>query len=330
MTDTGDAQATGLTEDQAASAFEAMLAHDEGDSSEPENEETAPEQADAEEADGEAEPDEDGEEDDASEEAEGPPAPKTYKVKAAGQELEVSEEELIRGYQREADYSRDKNAIAEERRALRAEAQQIQQERETYANLLPALQQQLQADPYADVDLDALRNGSTDDRAEYAAIIADRQARREQLQAIEAEQQRLNAEQQRQQRMQFSELMSTESQRLLEARPEWRDPEKAQADRKAVIDAAAARGVTEAELNAIADHRVMLLLLDAADGQRLRKQYEAAKPKAQAKIVAVKTARPGAASQQPSKVSDPARLRDRLRRTGSVNDAAALFEKFIT
>jgi hypothetical protein len=318
-TDTGDAQATGLTEYQAVGAFEAMLAREEGDSDEAEGAEAEQEPAEAEEAEEpEGEPEEDEPSDD---ETDDEPAP-LYTVKVNGEELQVPLDELVKGYSREADYSRNKNALAEAQKAIEAEKAALNPERELYRTLLPQLKAQLEADPYATIDLEHLR---VNDPAEYAAVKADQATRKEQLAAVEAEQQRLTRAQQEEQANAFKAHLQQEQQRLVAAVPEWKDPEKAKAGFAEITAAAKARGFTDQDLANISDHRLYLLLRDAAAGQRLN----ASKPKAQAKVSAVKTARPGAGTQQPTKVSDYNRLRAKLRETGSEKVAAQLWEKFL-
>lgn len=53
--------------------------------------------------------------------------PQMYTVKVDGQELQVPLEELLNGYQRQADYSRKTQALADERRQLQAQMAQYQQ-----------------------------------------------------------------------------------------------------------------------------------------------------------------------------------------------------------
>src|SRR5262249_18379216 len=102
------------------------------------------------------EPDEDsGASDDEDEdEDDGAEREPRYKVKAGGEETEVTLKELIKGYQRGADYTRKTTRLAEERRGiesakadLEAERTAVALDRQRYAGRLegriPALQQQL-------------------------------------------------------------------------------------------------------------------------------------------------------------------------------------------
>ena len=61
-------------------------------------------------------------------------------------------------------------------------------------------------------------------------------------------------------------------------------------------------------------------------------QYDRLKaktPQTREKVEKVKAAKPGAASSSPPRAKKIGDARDRLRKTGSVNDAAALFEQML-
>ena len=68
-----------------------------------------------------------------------------YTIKVDGEELEVGIDELKNGYQRQADYTRKSQALAEQRKeteAIQSERMQLEQERQMYANGLQMLQEQ--------------------------------------------------------------------------------------------------------------------------------------------------------------------------------------------
>ena len=60
----------------------------------------------------------------------------SYTVKVDGEEVEVNLDELRNGYQRQADYTRKSQSLAEQRKAYEANLQAVQQEREQYAQVL--------------------------------------------------------------------------------------------------------------------------------------------------------------------------------------------------
>ena len=130
MENTNPQGSESLDVNQAASAFMGLM----GDSDEAEQgqSEEQPEELQA--------SDEDDAEYSEEEEIE-QPKPK-YKVKAAGEEIEVDEEELIKGYQQGVDYTKKSQALAEQRKAVEAERihlEQVKQERMAYAQKLQAL-----------------------------------------------------------------------------------------------------------------------------------------------------------------------------------------------
>ncbi len=130
MENTNPQGSESLNVNQAASAFESLM----GDSDE----------ASQGQSDGQTEQLEasDEVEQEYEEESEETVPKQRFKVKAAGEEIEVDEEELIKGYQQGADYTKKSQALAEQRKALEAERghlEQVKQERQAYAQKLQAL-----------------------------------------------------------------------------------------------------------------------------------------------------------------------------------------------
>ena len=121
-------------------------AEESNDKPEVENEEVATEaveetdeEALEEEVDEESEDEpEDTEEEDDSEEVEVEER-KTYRVKASGEEKDVTLDELVSGYQKSTDYTQKSQQLAEERKKVEAHAQEVQnamRTREAYAQKL--------------------------------------------------------------------------------------------------------------------------------------------------------------------------------------------------
>lgn len=318
---------SGLTEQQAAERFAQMLS-DDGQSDEGETqEEESSEQEDEPEGD---EPDEEASEesDDDAEEADGDEEqPATYAVKIDGEEVKVTLDEALKGYQRAQDYTRKTMALAEDRKAFDAEKATAAQDREAYREGLTRLEAFFaKADQDDSAAIEALRHT---DPAEYAARVVEKQRLEQQRQVIKDEQARVAAETQREadqaQQRQRAEYLQAEETKLIGALPEWKDPDKRKAGSKQVADYAAAIGVTPEELDVLADHRLVVALSDAAKWRAL----QAKKPAVQAKVEAVKTAKPGSANQPTSKVTDLTRSKQRLAKTGREQDAAAVFLKML-
>lgn len=315
MSEVGDAQATdGLSVADAAGAFEAMLAQ-EGDSEggeAPEGEDLQPEGELEPEGDGEPEEEpEDGEEYD-----EGSEQPPTYRVKVAGEEVEVPLPELLKGYSREADYTRKTMEHGETVKAFEAERQSFAAERERTTNLLRALETTFSQPAYTPEQLDYLRANNP---AEYAAAVADEVRRRDQASTVAAERQRLEHQAAAERKRAFEEAVQTEHAKLLSVRPEWKDEAKGKAAMDAARAYAKSIGVADDEFDQ-SDHRTRIALYEAAQWRAL----QAKKPTVAAKVEQVRTARPGSAV-RPGKATEVTRAQAQLAKTGSVNDAAALF-----
>ena len=325
-----NAQAVGsITVNQAAQSFASMLDAQEGvdtgaealpeeeqSNSESEGMESAEPQDEAEEFSEEVE----ATEEDAEEEA---PRDEKFVVKVDGKEIEVPKEELIRGYQREADYTRKTQKLAEERKFVESEFQQVRAERETYAQILGQLQQKLQEFEPQEPDWNRLE---VEDPTEYARQWTSHQRRQQQKYAVQAEQMRLNQMREVEAQKQINTVLAQETAILKEKIPEWTSPEKAKAEGKALLEYGQQLGFSEQELNGITDSRALLALHKAWKYDQMMSK----RPEFQAKIKkAPRMASPGSAGSVSSKSSDINNAKKRLAQTGSVRDAASLFEKFI-
>lgn len=104
--------------------------------------------------------------------------------------------------------------------------------------------------------------------------------------------------QSRQLQEQQAALLPREREKMLEARPEWRDPVKFEADRKVMSAYAKNLGFNDAELSSLADHRYMQVLHDAAQFRALQAQNPETLKRVRA---APQMARPGTRTQRDPK-----------------------------
>ena len=126
----GSGQDSPITLEDATSAFEGMLStpedsneqptEQEEDTQEVEVEETEEEELDADEADDDSDEDDSEVEDEEEVEEE-----QTFTVKAAGEEKEVTLDELKKSYQLGSDYTKKTQEIAEQRKVIDQEAKAI-------------------------------------------------------------------------------------------------------------------------------------------------------------------------------------------------------------
>jgi hypothetical protein len=268
--------------------------------------EDAPEEESAEE---QSEDDEESEEQD---------QPQTFTVKVDGKEVAVTLDELQKGYSRTQDYTRKTQQIAEVRKQVEQETQAIRAEREQYAQLLGALQAQLQTSE-PQVDLERLYHEDPIEWVRQKEVLRERQ---EKAYAIQAEQQRLSQLSQQEQQRAMEAHLESEKDALLAALPEWRDPKKAKAEKALVLESAKSVGFSDDDLKSVYDHRLVLLLRKAAMYDQMVSKRQGIKP-----VVnnGPRTAKPGAAGRV-STTTESTRAKQRLAKTGRVDDAASAIE----
>ena len=317
-----------LTVNEAANAFEGFLTAAEDSPEQPEADETeAEDSSDYEEAVEATEDDvvdaEDVDTDDDNE-VEEEEQPQTFRVKAAGEEKEVTLEELMQGYQLGADYTKKTQEVAELRKANEAERQAIEESkrvRDTYAQRLQAIEQFLtQGD--SQEDLAVMKEN---DPIGYAVKVAEMTEKKEQLNAVRAEQQRLDQQQQAEQSLAMQNFVAQEAQKLAQVLPEFSDKTKGEQVRNEIRNYGKSVGYTDNELAQVYDSRHVITLHKAMLYDKLQKS----KPSVKKKVAeAPKMVKSGTKVKQ--SVSDAQKKQmTRLRQTGKKEDAAALFENFI-
>jgi len=338
MTDGTPTQGTGIS--GAAQQFEAMMAA--GDSANqpaPNEESTTPEADEAEvlasdtteETPSEAPEGEDegAVEEEATAEEEAPqqtdPLDQIVTVKVDGKEQEVTLREALNGYSRTADYSRKTMELAEQRKAMAAEFQAVQEERQQYAQLLTALSQQLQAQQPQEPNWEKLYN---EDPLEYVRQKDLYRERQEKLVAAQIEMQRVTQVQEQEAKRALADYVNAEKAKLFEVIPQWKNEEVYLAERGKLREYGNQLGFSDEELSQAYDHRAVTALYKAMKYD----QMMANKPKPAA-------AQPGAPKAAPAggqtnvvpkrSATEVTRAKQRLAKTGRVQDAASIFETLL-
>jgi hypothetical protein len=262
---------------------------------------------------------EDGEEETEVEEVEEQPV---YRVTVDGEEIEVTQDELLNGYSRQQDYTRKTQELANQRKTIEQQAQELAQRDAIYAQLLPKMEAQLQGELVNEPDWDSLYNDDP------IAFVREKQLwdeKKEKLKAAQAEQQRLQQESYAQQQQLIAQQVQEGQKRLLEIIPEWKNAEVASKEKLAIRDYGInVLGYSSQEMDAIYDYRALLGLRNAWLNS---KTVEATKKKPTQKAPA-RVARPGTTTRKKS-VAPAKRAKQVLAKTGKVQDAAKVFEQFL-
>lgn len=246
------------------------------------------------------------------------PEPELYTVKTGGTEIQVTRDELVRGYQRLSDYTRKTQEVSAARQQVEAEAQRISAERAHYSQNLEQLSTVLQSTlpprpPLEMADTDPI--GYTQANARWEASV-------QQLQHVFGERQRIQEQHQQHVAAQQQQQLASAAQYLQELVPEWRDEKRAAKEKRAVAEHLRSRGYSDAEIAQAADPRAVAMALDA---MRYR-ELVANKPKVDERLKAApRVVKPGSGIAPPDKRKS---LTQQLKRSGG-NDfdiAAALID----
>lgn len=248
-----------------------------------------------------------------------------YKVKASGEEIEVTLDDLIKGYQREADYTKKTQTLAEQRKQVESERQVIEQaksQRDQYQERLAMIESALRT--YAPQEnLEALKET---DPIGYAVKVAEQTQREKQLQAVQMERARIAQQQQAEQSQNLNSHLAVEAQKLAEAIPEYADEQKSVQVKKDIRDYARKIGWSDEELASVYDSRAVLTLYRAMQYEKLMGNKAGVTKKVNE---APKMLKPGVSRQTDVNSEQTKKAMNQLKRTGNVRDAANAFERFI-
>ena len=248
--------------------------------------------------------------------------PLTFTVKVDGQDIEVTQEELINGYSRQQDYTRKTQELSQQRKTIEQQQAELAQRDAIYSQLLPKLEAQLKGELAGEPDWNKLYE---DDPVGYVREKQLWDEKKEKLQATQAEQQRLQQEAAQKQQEQIAQMVQEGQQKLLELIPEWQDPEVATKDKLAIREYGInVLGYTPQEMDAVYDYRALLGLRNA---WLQSKTVKAVKKKPTEKAKA-RVARPGTTN-RPKSVAPVKKAKQRLAKTGKPSDAAKVFEQLL-
>lgn len=257
-------------------------------------------------------------------EAQAPEAEPTVTVKIDGKDVEVPLSELKNGYQRQADYTRKTMEVSEQRKAAEAERSQALQERQAYAANLQRMQAQLEGalQQQQQTNWEELLQS---DPVEYLKQQHQAQARQAQLNQVYAEQQRVAALQQAEQAQVRQSYLAQQQEELLAKLPEWKDAQKAQAEKTALRDYLLESGYDRQTVETITDAKAVLLARKAMLYDQMVAKASAAAKKVS--TLPTKVERPGQ-GENPG-LDRRSSAYQRLSKTGKAEDAAALFASIL-
>ena len=244
----------------------------------------------------------------------------SYTVKVDGSEMEVTLDELLRGYQREADYTRKTSELSLEKSRhndmMQQSQSEINQKLSKLTELTSAAQQELQNE-YSNIDFEKLYE---DDPAEAARLEHKMRKRAENLQQIQRETQE-------NQMNEFQRYIQEQQAKVATLIPEFADPAKASKMKSDMRTYLTKLGYNDKEIASVYDSRQVMLIKDAMAFDKLKKSNVRVTKKV---AKAPKVLKPGVAKTKAEQASKQRRDKlNRLKKTGGVRDAARVFRDYL-
>ena len=239
-----------------------------------------------------------------------------HKVKVAGQEFDVTLDELRNGYQRDADYRRKTEELSNDRKNFQSESEK---QRLDYSQKLNELNQSLsvaQQDLNAEInsaDLDKLYDEDPTEAARVERKLKKKQdALNQSLQKAQTEQ-----------KQQFETFLQDQQRKLVSKMPEFSDPAKASSLKANMKNTLNNYGFNDQEVAQVYDHRIVMLVNDAMKYRSMQNS----KPNLAKKISKPSKVFSSGVKQGKTELNQKARKEkfSRLRKSGSVKDASSIF-----
>ena len=239
-----------------------------------------------------------------------------HKVKVAGQEFDVTLDELRNGYQRDADYRQKTEELSNQRKQFQSESEK---QRLDYSQKLNELNQSLsvaQQDLNAEInsaDLDKLYDEDPTEAARVERKLKKKQdALNQSLQKAQAEQ-----------KQQFETFLQDQQRKLVSKMPEFSDPANASSLKANMKNTLNNYGFNDQEVAQVYDHRIVMLVNDAMKYRSMQNS----KPNLAKKISKPSKVFSSGVKQGKTELNQKARKEkfSRLRKSGSTKDATSIF-----
>lgn len=211
-------------------------------------------------------------------------------VTVQGETFEVPFSELRSGYERQSDYTRKTQVLAEERRSLDTERQQIVQGGGQYVQQVQQLAQALAAEiktssPQVQAELEQLR---ASDPGEYSARMIDINRKEQLLQMAQAEQQRVY-------QAQMAQQVPQQREALMRAAPEFQKDFAGEYSKLGrYVTSPEGGGLSPAEWDEAVDARYILLAHKARLWDEQNASAKVRGPRIAKKLASLPKLRPGA------------------------------------
>ena len=246
-----------------------------------------------------------------------------------GQDVEVTLDELKKGYSRQSDYTRKTEKLSQDRKSIdelkneyTRQNEEAKIKRDQYEKQLQVLSEQLKS-MQPSIDMDRLYQ---EDPAEYVKQKAAQDRKKELEMSAKQEQDRILKEKQIESEKVYSQYLENERKLLAEKLPIYKDKEKAPQFIKNLTEYAKSIGYTDQEISMLVDHRAVVMLANAYRYDKMKKNANLKNKKVTKVSKVVSSSSP--------KIQDDSEVAKRikskkatLKRSGKVNDAVSVLQE---
>lgn len=246
------------------------------------------------------------------------------KVKVQGEEFEVTFDELRAGYQKGNDYAKNVESLKRERE----EFEQVQQQRlqmfEAAEAQTAMIVQQFEQDVLRQMDSEDMQRLRQMDETKWLAKRMEAQDQLNKIQQVkQAAAMRYQETQQqlmREQQEQMQKRLPQEAEMLSSKIPDW-GPEI----QSAVTDYLKSNSYGDEEIAGVVDHRAIVI----ANKARLWDEYQAQAKETTKKVKQAPPKMIKPSSKKPVKANNVQKLKNKLRQTHHIDDAASVIENML-
>ena len=246
-----------------------------------------------------------------------------YPIKLDGVDHEVTLGEALAGYQRQSDYTKKTQQLAQEKKQVETEVEAAKKAKGQYQQSLERLIHDQQAQQPQEPDWDALYESDPLEWMKQKELV---RTQKENALELQQEHYRMQQVKQAEQEEQMRGYLQAQHQSLMGAIPEWSDPKVMQQEKNDIRNYAVSIGYSEEEVSQVYDSRAVLALRSGMIASGLSgKGAKKLKP-AQSAIRAIS---PGSAPSQPRKQTSLHKAKIRLAKSGKMSDAAEIFKQLL-
>jgi len=251
------------------------------------------------------------------------PSDKYYPIKLDGEDMEITLDEALQGYQRQSDYTKKTQALANDKKQVEADKEALLRQRDHYKQTVDKLVSERQTQSTEEPDWDQLYEA---DPLQWMKQKEEFRTNKEKSLELQQEQFRLQQEQQQEQQAQMQQFITQQHDVLLDAIPEWKDPQVMAREKSEIKQYAQSIGYRAEEVNQIYDSRAVLALRTGMKASGLSGKGAA---KLRPIKEAIRAVTPGSAAQQPRKHTTVSKAKMKLAKSGKMSDAESIFKHLL-